>query len=64
MDDAVFMDVLNPSQDLLHEADWFFLIESLSFDDVVEKFTSFCVLHYEMNIGLGFDDLARERSTS
>lgn len=58
MHDPVFMNVFDPCQDLLHKIDRFLLIEPLSLYDVVEKLASFSVLHYQMNICLGFDDLS------
>ena len=55
--DSVFVDVLHTCNDLLHEPDGFGFIEPLPFDDVVEEFTAFSILHDEVDVGFGFDDL-------
>ena len=57
MHDAIFVDVLHAGEYLLHEGDRFEFIESFLFDDVVEQFSSGCILHDEVDVGFGFDDL-------
>lgn len=57
MDDANFVDILYPCKDLLHESYCFFLIQSLFFNDIVEQFPSRGVLHDEVDVCFGLDDL-------
>jgi len=64
MDDAVLVNVLNSCQNLLHEGHCFLLVEPLSFDDVVEEFATLCVLHDEVDICFGLDDLDGRWGTS
>ncbi len=64
MDDADLVDVLHPCEDLLHEPYCLFLVQPLFFNDVVEQFTSRGVLHDEVDVCLGLDDLHERRYTS
>ena len=56
MDDAVLVNVLDASEYLLHELDGFGFVEAFSFNDVIEEFAAFRVLHDEVDVGFGFDD--------
>ncbi len=56
VNDAVLMNVLDTGEDLLHKLDGFGLIEAFSFDDVIEKFTAFSILHDEVDVGFCFDN--------
>lgn len=56
MDNSVLMNVLNSGQNLLHELDGLSFVEAFFFDDVIKEFTTFSVLHDEMDVGFGFDD--------
>jgi hypothetical protein len=57
MYDTVFVYILDSCEKLLHEEDGFGLVESFFFDDVIEEFSSFSVLHDEVDVSFGFDDL-------
>ena len=58
VNDADLVDILNPCQNLLHEGDGLLLIQPLFPDDVIKEFSPGRVLHNEMNICFGFDNLA------
>ena len=62
--DAVFMDVLHAREDLLHEGDGLGFGQALALDDVVEELAALCVLHDEVDVGLGLDDLGVGGGTS
>jgi len=64
VDDAVLVDVVDACDDLLHEGDGLLLAESLVLDDVVEELAALCVLHDEVDVGFGLDDLGGRGGTS
>lgn len=57
MHNSIFMNILNTSNDLLHEPYGLSLIETFSFDNIIEQLTALSIFHDEMNIGFGLDDL-------
>ena len=64
MHDSILVDVLDPSQDLLHKMDSFLLVESLTLNYVVEEFASLRVLHYQVDVRFGLNYLRSFRRTS
>ena len=56
MNDPVLVNVLDSCEDLLHELDGLCFVKALPFHNVIEKLTTLCVLHDEMNVSFGFND--------
>ncbi len=57
MNNTIFMNVLNTSNDLLHKFDSLGLIETFSFDNIIEQLSSFSILHDEMYVSFSLDNL-------
>jgi hypothetical protein len=64
VNNAVLMDVLNSCKNLMHILGRLPLIQAFSLNDVVEELSPLCVLHNEVNICLGLDDLIVKELTS
>ena len=59
MANFILVDVLNARNDLLKEFASLIFLESLSLDNVFEKFSTRCVLHDEEQLPGGFDDFVQ-----
>ena len=64
MHNTVLMYILNSRDDLLHELNRLFLIQPFSLNDIVEKFSSLSILHDQVNICFGLNDLCEVENTS
>ena len=57
VNDSIFVYIFYSWENLLHERNGLFLIQSFLFDDMIEKFSSLSVFHDEMDISFGLNDL-------
>ena len=57
MGNEVVVQVVRPREDLLHESDRLRLVDPLLLDNVVEELTALGILHDEVDVPFGLDDL-------
>lgn len=57
VDDVEFMDILDSSNNLVKELAGFLLFDSVVLDNVFKELSSACILHDEVELPGGFDDL-------